>query len=652
MIQKKFTKSRFKTGIECATKLFYGDNKAYQNSKQDDDFLRSLAEGGYQVGALAKYMFKTKGVEVLEKDYTQSVANTKTHLENADINHIFEAAFEYKELFVRADIVSKNTFGGLDLIEVKAKSIDSSNYNFYNREGKIASEWQAYLMDVAFQKYVLEKATNLSIRPFLMLADKSKNASIDGLNQYFKYKRKGDNIVVDEPDHVDIGVEVLVKIDVSAEIDYLFQSTFTFDKRDYGFEEYLLQLQAIFASKAPYRFQEINASACGGCEFKSSNPNQLSGFHECWKHYTGLDQATLEASPLVYQVWNYRNKVSQIQDKNFFIKDIALSEFEETTHKTKLGLSAKERQALQVQKVIDNDTSIYLDIDNLRFEIEQFTYPLHFIDFETSAVAIPFNRGLRPYEQTAFQFSHHILREDGTITHQTEWLNTTPGKFPNFDFVRALKACLDKDNGTIFRFAPHENTILRAIYRQLNASTEMDKLALMDWIDTITQDKDKRHKGARNMVDMCVLVKDYHYDPATKGSNSIKAVLPAVLNASAYLKQKYSQAIYGTSTIPSKNFKDFTWIKLDEQQKVTSPYKHLPKIFEGYDIEEDLFTDAEELANGGAAMTAYAKMQFTEMSTSEREALSKGLLKYCELDTLAMVMIFEYWLEEIRAAGN
>ena len=91
MIQKKFTKSRFKTGIECATKLFYGDNKAYQNSKQDDDFLRSLAEGGYQVGALAKYMFKTKGVEVLEKDYTQSVANTKTHLENTDINHIFEA---------------------------------------------------------------------------------------------------------------------------------------------------------------------------------------------------------------------------------------------------------------------------------------------------------------------------------------------------------------------------------------------------------------------------------------------------------------------------------------------------------------------------------------------------------------------------------
>ncbi len=42
-------------------------------------------------------------------------------------------------------------------------------------------------------------------------------------------------------------------------------------------------------------------------------------------------------------------------------------------------------------------------------------------------------------------------------------------------------------------------------------------------------------------------------------------------------------------------------------------------------------------------MVAYAKMQFTEMSEEEREAITKGLLKYCELDTLAMVMIWEHW---------
>ena len=36
------------------------------------------------------------------------------------------------------------------------------------------------------------------------------------------------------------------------------------------------------------------------------------------------------------------------------------------------------------------------------------------------------------------------------------------------------------------------------------------------------------------------------------------------------------------------------------------------------------------------------------MSFIEIDALAKGLLKYCELDTLAMVMIFEYWMDEIK----
>ena len=43
-----------------------------------------------------------------------------------------------------------------------------------------------------------------------------------------------------------------------------------------------------------------------------------------------------------------------------------------------------------------------------------------------------------------------------------------------------------------------------------------------------------------------------------------------------------------------------------------------------------------------------AKMQFTEMSKIERTHLIKGLLKYCELDTLAMVMIYEFWLDEMK----
>ena len=42
------TKSRFKLAMECPAKLFYtGKDNEYKNTKGDDEFLESLAEGGY-----------------------------------------------------------------------------------------------------------------------------------------------------------------------------------------------------------------------------------------------------------------------------------------------------------------------------------------------------------------------------------------------------------------------------------------------------------------------------------------------------------------------------------------------------------------------------------------------------------------------------
>ena len=56
-----------------------------------------------------------------------------------------------------------------------------------------------------------------------------------------------------------------------------------------------------------------------------------------------------------------------------------------------------------------------------------------------------------------------------------------------------------------------------------------------------------------------------------------------------------------------------------------------------------------KLADGAAAMIAYARMQFSEMGEAERRAIRQALLKYCELDTLAMVMLWEYWVRELMA---
>jgi hypothetical protein len=81
-----------------------------------------------------------------------------------------------------------------------------------------------------------------------------------------------------------------------------------------------------------------------------------------------------------------------------------------------------------------------------------------------------------------------------------------------------------------------------------------------------------------------------------------------------------------------------------EHGKVVDPYKQLPKMFRDVsDHDFERLSEEDELKDGGAAMTAYARMQFEEMDPAERQELEAALLRYCELDTLAMVMIYEAW---------
>ena len=54
---KYLTKSRFKLGLECPTKLFYTAKREYVNNQNENSFLKALAAGGYQVGELAKLYY-------------------------------------------------------------------------------------------------------------------------------------------------------------------------------------------------------------------------------------------------------------------------------------------------------------------------------------------------------------------------------------------------------------------------------------------------------------------------------------------------------------------------------------------------------------------------------------------------------------------
>jgi hypothetical protein len=658
MMSKRYlNKSRFKLAIKCPAKLFYtGKENEYANQTLEDSFLMELAKGGFQVGELAK-LYYPGGHDVTTLDHDEALKQTNELLQQDNVT-IYEAAVCVGNLFIRVDVLVKKG-DRLSLIEVKAKSYKSTESSpFLTRGGTIRSEWKQYLYDVAFQKHVMNLAfPNYHIQAFLMLADKSSMCPTDGLNQKFKLTKNGDGrrtvIVSDNLTEEDLSSPILSSINVDDICNKIFQGMDGSDPSQPPFADRVISFAEHYA--ADQRISWPISVACSKCEFhttKEDESNGLkSGLKECWSKQLGWHNSDFN-DPTVLDVWNYRSKDKCIKARVFKMTDLDETDIKPKAD-SKPGISPSERQWLQVQKVKENDSSVWLDCEGLRAEMSKWVYPLHFIDFETSMAAIPFNKGMHPYEGLAFQFSHHVVNENGTVEHRGEYLNAERGEFPSYDFLRSLKSELEGDSGSIFRYATHENTYLNLIYSQLQSEEGVidDADDLCRFIKTISKSKQNsidKWIGERNMVDMLEVVKRYFYDPATNGSNSIKAVLPAILNSSDYLKDKYSKPIYGAKNgIKSLNFTDWQWVQF-EDGSVLDPYSLLPKMFQDVserDMHYLLSEDSNELSEGGAAMTAYGKMQFEEMSDYEREEIRQALLKYCELDTMAMVMIYEGWRE-------
>ena len=196
MSMRLFTKSAFKQALFCPAALYYYyDREHYANQMNEDDFLQALAEGGNQVGDLAKVYYDVHAdadIQVLDYDKSQEI--TAGLLKRYDVN-IAEAAFRWKNCFIRADIIEKKG-NQINLIEVKAKSWDPSKDSFVMKQNpnKVDPGILEYVYDVAFQKYIIQKALGsaITVKAFLMMPDKTVLSDADGINQFFRVVKDGD----------------------------------------------------------------------------------------------------------------------------------------------------------------------------------------------------------------------------------------------------------------------------------------------------------------------------------------------------------------------------------------------------------------------------------------------------------------------------
>jgi hypothetical protein len=399
------TKSRFKLARECSTKLFYSNKKdQYDDQSLDDPFLRALAYGGFQVGELAK-IYHPGGHMIDSLSYDKALNQTIELLTQENVT-IYEAALLHENCFVRVDVLVK--YGDrIDLIEVKSKSFDPKEDNpFYDRiavkqgETKIKSSWLPYLEDIAFQTHVAKGAfPTYRVKPFLMLADKSAKTSVAGLNQRFLVKQsdKGrmEVVVKEGTDESVVGDKILCTVPVAEEVNKIINSSNLGTGR--SFSQEVKHLADAYENDT--KLTNGIGLHCKSCQFSSGNLER-SGFHECWSSNLNLSVDELNP-PKVFDVWNFRKANTLLAKNIFFMKDITRKDVGVRKGKNP-GLSTTERQWLQIDSCSSGKTDFYVDKDSLGDEMKSWTFPLHFIDFETTMVAIPFNKGKRPYEQTAW----------------------------------------------------------------------------------------------------------------------------------------------------------------------------------------------------------------------------------------------------------
>ena len=651
------TKSLFTTSLGCPRKLYYAVHKEqYDNTNSDNDFMRSLAEGGIQVGALARHYYFSK-YNYFEKHYikTKDKDEALRATENAMREQnavIAEAAFEWNGCFVRVDVLVKRG-STIRLIEVKSSSLQQiveEKIANVTKKGEVNSAYRKYIYDLAFQKYVVENALGKKVDGYLMLINTDKQCDVDGLNQMIRINTKTQEVdergLKDYTPPTDENEWLLLPCDMNLVCDAIIENR-TAEQLEYmgaTFTDYVeILLDSLRNDTAiPPRI----SSQCKTCEFRSSDKAR-SGYHRCWRECAGFTDIDFD-KPHTLELWGgkgFRKAKQLIEERKYFLADLhPIDYFNPKDSGISLDMcefNGSSRRQMQIEKWSKGDMEAIL-LPGLKAEMEDWQFPLHFIDFETSTVALPFTKGRYPYETTAFQYSHHQLEADGKLTH-TEWISTDR-VFPNFDFVRALKHDLEGDSGTIFRYSHHENSVLNQIAEQLQLSQEQDKDELVAFIQSITHNTKEERYGERDMVDLCEVVVRYYYDPSMRGSNSIKVVLPAVLR-SRNLQKLYEKPY--REYVSSPNFAEFDFSLINyldtSQTEVGNPYKYLPTI--GAELlEEGETSDSEDrINNGGLANANYAKLQYDGLLEAEKLKLKNALLRYCELDTMAMVLIYKFF---------
>jgi hypothetical protein len=607
---RTLSKSDFAAARTCDAKLFFRENRFPDNST-DNAYLRLLAFGGYMVEALAC----AKRPDGIALEHGNSPAEdsrqTLEYLERENVT-LFGATLLWERRIARVDILEKRG-NVIRLLEVKAKSLDGVAHLESLQAGgpgalrgkkkphAIDSDWIAKLEDVTFQAVILQKLLpSITVVPYLVLVDKSKRASVDDLPRMFDIVPSGDG---DESRRVhsvrytgtqaDLDtLDLLTEVDVSSEVAELR------DAIDAAAARFESELDAPFA--VPLSMRGVR---CSKCEFRLDDADKESGFALCWGEMASVAPHALElfsigkvkdlaGAPLIESL--ARSGTVSLFD----VSEELLVKKDGT-----VGIQAA-RQVRQIRYTRSGETWTGPE---LGAKLQPLAYPLHFIDFEASRLALPYHANMRPYGQVAFQWSSHTLDAPGAAPRHQEWLNTEH-LWPNASFIHSLRDAIG-DAGTVLTWSSFERSSLKSTVSEHERFGERDGL-LVSWTETLI---------ASRLFDLHTCAEGHFYHPGMGGRTSIKVVMDALWKSDAAMREQFTR-----------------WTG-DTVSALDDPYHALPPVV--------IAGMVQEVREGTGAVRAYEAMMYgVEKSDLAAKLAWCGLLqRYCKLDTLSMVLVYEYW---------
>lgn len=117
-----------------------------------------------------------------------------------------------------------------------------------------------------------------------------------------------------------------------------------------------------------------------------------------------------------------------------------------------------------------NDLNPKIEKEAIKELMDSLKYQLYFIDYETYQLAIPEIEGTKPYQQLPFQYSLHIIKEEGALIEHKEFL----AEIDDQNCIRHFAESMIKDmpeNGSVIiynkSFEPARNNEIARMYPDL-----------------------------------------------------------------------------------------------------------------------------------------------------------------------------------------